>query len=156
MQVWVHVNHPPSGGNCSVTPTAGVALTTTFAVACRHWMDAEGHYPLSYSFTAYRSGGYVGRRRQKNPISCIHFHSQLCFRPYHTCTHHAQKKRHEALGITSASIIPYMYSPHPEEMANRALRIRDMFVVVVSSLGSAKACVTGWRCQLGRIARPYR
>jgi hypothetical protein len=59
MQVWVRVNRPPSNGNCSVTPRKGVALTTSFNLACNNWIDAEGQYPLSYSFTAYRSGRYV-------------------------------------------------------------------------------------------------
>jgi hypothetical protein len=59
VQVWVQVNRPPSGGNGTIVPRKGIALKTNFALACEHWIDAENHYPLSYSFVAYRSGRYA-------------------------------------------------------------------------------------------------
>lgn len=67
MQVWVRVNRPPSNGNCTVIPRKGVALTTSFNLGCKNWIDAEGQYPLSYGFTAYRSGRYVITRSYATP-----------------------------------------------------------------------------------------
>lgn len=49
------MNTPPEGGNCTVSPWQGDAVSTLFIVGCGGWGDVEAHYPLSYSFNAYRS-----------------------------------------------------------------------------------------------------
>jgi hypothetical protein len=54
-QLEVRVNNPPKGGNCTVAPRQGDAVSTLFIVGCGGWGDVEAHYPLAYSFNAYRS-----------------------------------------------------------------------------------------------------
>lgn len=44
----VTVNEPPTGGSCTVSPTDGIAFTTTFSVTCSGFTDE--HNPLSYRF----------------------------------------------------------------------------------------------------------
>ncbi|XP_038045501.1 polycystic kidney disease protein 1-like 2 [Patiria miniata] len=39
-------NTPPTVGNCSITPTEGVVLTTRFSIICEHFEDI--HTPLTY------------------------------------------------------------------------------------------------------------
>lgn len=55
-QVIVRLNEPPVRGNCTVAPNRGMALVTTFTLACQGWSDTEGHYPLAYSYMAARNG----------------------------------------------------------------------------------------------------
>ena len=45
----------PQGGTCSVTPTLGYALNTTFTVTCSNWTDESG--PVDYYFY-YGTGRY--------------------------------------------------------------------------------------------------
>jgi len=46
----VVVNSPPSSGSFVVSPGSGVALTTSFTLACASWVDDESDLPLSYAF----------------------------------------------------------------------------------------------------------
>jgi hypothetical protein len=57
LQIIVRVNYPPSSGNCTAQPTSGTALVTDFVLRCARWTDQEGHYPLTYTFSALRSSG---------------------------------------------------------------------------------------------------
>ena len=50
----VVVNTPPSGGVCSLTPTRGRALSTTFDVLCERWADED--LPISYQIGYYPQG----------------------------------------------------------------------------------------------------
>lgn len=52
----IRVNQGPTGGNSSVTPTRGTALVTTFTLLSLGWRDAEGDYPLTYSYSFYSAG----------------------------------------------------------------------------------------------------
>lgn len=38
----VLVNKLPYGGSCTVSPTSGVALNTSFSIACSNWLDDDG------------------------------------------------------------------------------------------------------------------
>lgn len=64
LQVAVRVAAVPSGGNCTVTPTIGVALSTRFQLDCLGWRAAVSDFgPLTYSFQALRpddSAVYLG------------------------------------------------------------------------------------------------
>jgi hypothetical protein len=57
-QVVVRVSRPPSGGNCTVTPRRGAALSMLFHVQCSGWRaEDSGFGPLSYSFEAIKADG---------------------------------------------------------------------------------------------------
>lgn len=38
-----------------MAPRQGDAVSTLFRLKCGGWGDVEAHYPLTYSFNAYRS-----------------------------------------------------------------------------------------------------
>lgn len=59
--MWVRVNHPPSGGNCTVTPSTGRALETIFQIRSYNWVDVDSHYPLSYQYSVVRKSGRATR-----------------------------------------------------------------------------------------------
>ena len=40
-KITVHINQPPEGGTCEVSPTVGVASEDQFAVVCSDWVDPE-------------------------------------------------------------------------------------------------------------------
>jgi hypothetical protein len=44
----IHVNPPPTGGVCRVSPKQGIPMLTEFEVTCGQWADE--HNPLSYEF----------------------------------------------------------------------------------------------------------
>lgn len=45
----VLVNQLPYGGTCTVTPTTGIALNTTFTIDCSSWLDDDGDiYEYAY------------------------------------------------------------------------------------------------------------
>lgn len=49
---------PPSGTNCTATPTRGKALTTDFRLQCHGWVAGEAQLgPLSYQFQVIKSDG---------------------------------------------------------------------------------------------------
>jgi hypothetical protein len=45
-EIGVVINTPPVAGACTVEPPSGVAVTTTFALACSDWTDVTGDLPL--------------------------------------------------------------------------------------------------------------
>lgn len=49
--VTVAVNAAPSGGDLTVTPLAGVALSTDFTMLATGWSDDPSDYPLTYEFS---------------------------------------------------------------------------------------------------------
>jgi hypothetical protein len=56
----VRVAAAPHGGNCTVTPKAGVALSTRFQLDCSGWRPQAAVTdmgPLTYSFQAFRADG---------------------------------------------------------------------------------------------------
>jgi hypothetical protein len=56
LQLLIKVNKPPRSGICAPTSREGQALSTILCVACFHWVDDDGNYPLTYQFVAYRRG----------------------------------------------------------------------------------------------------
>ena len=42
------VNEPPKGGSCSVSPSIGTSLDTSFQFSCADWKDSD--QPLTYEF----------------------------------------------------------------------------------------------------------
>lgn len=40
--LFLHINQPPEGGNCSIVPETGRALIDVFTVSCLGWADPEG------------------------------------------------------------------------------------------------------------------
>ena len=50
IEIVLHVNAVPVGGSTTVTPVAGIALSTRFAMVTTGWTDDVTSYPLSYSF----------------------------------------------------------------------------------------------------------
>jgi len=49
----VYANAPPASGLCSIYPLSGVALSTSFTIACKHWIDPQGLEPLSYAYAYF-------------------------------------------------------------------------------------------------------
>jgi hypothetical protein len=57
-QVAIRVARPPTGANCTVTPSRGKALTTDFRVKCWGWAAGDALAgPLTYAFQAVTSDG---------------------------------------------------------------------------------------------------
>ncbi|MGH0163901.1 UNVERIFIED_CONTAM: hypothetical protein FKN15_046289 [Acipenser sinensis] len=50
-----HINEPPKAGTCSIAPTSGVALATTFIVQCSDFVDEN--LPLKYKVRASVDSG---------------------------------------------------------------------------------------------------
>jgi len=51
-QFVLRVNNAPMGGALAVTPSKGYALKAAFRLLASGWMDDEGDYPLTYTFSA--------------------------------------------------------------------------------------------------------
>jgi hypothetical protein len=55
--VTLAVPHPPRGGSCSVSPPSGIAMTTSFVLACQNWVDGYGgNEALRYVFSYVLDG----------------------------------------------------------------------------------------------------
>jgi hypothetical protein len=52
-QVTVSMNSPPSGGDVTVTPATGTALSTMFFMVTVGWVDDASDYPFSYVFSYF-------------------------------------------------------------------------------------------------------
>ncbi|XP_058842315.1 polycystin family receptor for egg jelly-like [Acipenser ruthenus] len=50
-----HINEPPKAGTCSIAPTSGIALVTTFIVQCSDFVDEN--LPLKYKVRASVDSG---------------------------------------------------------------------------------------------------
>jgi len=61
----VMVNTAPAGGACSVSPSSGYALETTFTVSCNGWMDSTPQ--LQYSFST--PAGMIQAPGSQNSVS---------------------------------------------------------------------------------------
>jgi hypothetical protein len=46
------VANVPRGGQCTVSPSSGVALVDLFTVSCQGWMDDALNYPLAFQFNS--------------------------------------------------------------------------------------------------------
>ena len=53
VQITIGMNAAPSGGSLIVTPTAGVALNTSFFFLTQSWQDDPQDYPLLYAMSHY-------------------------------------------------------------------------------------------------------
>uniref|UniRef100_A0A7S0HRY0 PKD/REJ-like domain-containing protein n=1 Tax=Hanusia phi TaxID=3032 RepID=A0A7S0HRY0_9CRYP len=77
------VRSPPRGGNFNVTPTEGVALSTSFAFLADGWTTESDNLPLTYSFHFLSQVGgtstevEVGRGEQYMQTSILPSSSQL-------------------------------------------------------------------------------
>lgn len=50
--IFLHINQPPEGGECTFSPEEGLALLDRFFVSCRGWIDPEGKPIEYYAFWA--------------------------------------------------------------------------------------------------------
>jgi len=50
--IFLHINQPPEGGECTLTPDTGYALLDRFNVRCSDWMDPEDKPIEYYAFWA--------------------------------------------------------------------------------------------------------
>jgi len=60
ISIMVNINSGPSGGACAASPSNGYALSTLFTLSCSSWTDAEGDFPLTYTFQANLNSGTNG------------------------------------------------------------------------------------------------
>lgn len=57
-KVAIRVARPPSGANCTVSPSRGKALLTDFRLQCWGWVAGDALAgPLSYTFQAVKADG---------------------------------------------------------------------------------------------------
>lgn len=76
VQILVYANGPPGNGTCVASSQQGLSLTTAFTIGCRRWLDREGHYPLTYQFSAVREGRWTA-------LSSPSYNRNLSVRPSH-------------------------------------------------------------------------
>lgn len=50
--IFLHINQPPEGGECSFSPPEGMALMDRFLVKCSNWIDPEDKPIEYYAFWA--------------------------------------------------------------------------------------------------------
>lgn len=50
--IFLHINQPPEGGDCVMTPNEGMALLSRFLVKCSNWIDPEDRPIEYYAFWA--------------------------------------------------------------------------------------------------------
>lgn len=55
-QIVIAINSPPTGGNCSFTPSSGTVLSTTFVFACNGWTDAGPNDLIFYAWDLNADG----------------------------------------------------------------------------------------------------
>lgn len=50
------VNLPPKGGTCTISPKSGLAMNTSFTIACKDWSDVD--LPLTYKYGVVKGKKY--------------------------------------------------------------------------------------------------